>query len=158
MPPRKKPGSVPRFDGLTARSAVTSRVGAANRKKNTTPELLLRKALLASGARFTLHANDLPGCPDLVIRRHRIAIFCDGDFWHGRDWLKRRRTLAEGWNADYWVAKIERNRARDRIVTKSLRQLGWRLIRVWEGDVRRDPVRVATKILKVLRDGRQSKA
>lgn len=141
---------MPKFKGLTPRSATASRVGAANRKTNTAPEVMLRKALSASGLRFRLHATDLPGCPDLVIRRRKIALFCDGDFWHGRDWQNRRKKLADGWNAEYWVAKIERNRARDRVVTRALRRLGWRAIRVWEGEVRRDPARVATKILKLI--------
>ena len=142
---------MPKFNGLTPRSAATSRVGAANRKTNTSPEILLRKTLFASGLRFRLHAKDLPGCPDLVIRRRKIAVFCDGDFWHGRRWPKRRSKLAAGWNAAYWVAKIERNRERDRRVTSALRQLGWQVIRVWEGDVRREPLRVATKIVKVIK-------
>lgn len=75
-------------------------------------------------------------------------MFCDGDFWHGRNWLQRKRRLAAGWNAAYWVAKIERNRVRDRTVTIALRRLGWRVIRVWEGDVQRDPQRIAAKVLK----------
>src|SRR5688572_19254855 len=114
MPARKKSASMPKFKGLIPRSAATSRVGAANRKTNTAPEILLRKTLFASGLRFRLHATDLPGCPDLVIRRLKIAVFCDGDFWHGRRWPSRKSKLVAGWNAAYWVAKIERNRERDR--------------------------------------------
>jgi DNA mismatch endonuclease (patch repair protein) len=148
MQAHKKSASMPRFKGLTPRSAATSRVGAANRKMNTAPEILLKKAVLASGLRFVLHAKDLPGCPDLVIRRHRTAVFCDGDFWHGRHWARRRAKLLAGWNSTYWVAKIERNRQRDRRVTRALKRLGWQVIRIWEGDVKRDPGLVAAKILK----------
>jgi DNA mismatch endonuclease (patch repair protein) len=148
---RTKTALMPRFAGLAARSKATSRVGAANRKKNTAPEILLRKALAANGLRFVVHATDLPGCPDLVIRRYRIAVFCDGDFWHGRRWSVRKKKLAIGWNGEYWVAKIERNRRRDRIVTRALRKLGWRVVRVWEGDVRRNPERAVAKILRVRR-------
>jgi DNA mismatch endonuclease (patch repair protein) len=72
-----------------------------------------------------------------VIRRARVAVFCDGDFWHGRNWPQRRAKLARGWNASYWIAKIERNRARDRQTAKALRALGWHVVRVWESDVRR---------------------
>lgn len=158
MPSRTKSVSMPKFKGLTPRSATASRVGAANRKTNTVPEVMLRKALSASGLRFRLHATDLPGCPDLVIRRRKIALFCDGDFWHGRDWQNRKKKLADGWNAAYWVAKIERNRARDRVVTRALRRLGWRAIRVWEGEVRRDPARVATKILKLIQTAHLERA
>lgn len=92
----------------------------------------------------------LPGRPDLVVASAKVAIFCDGDFWHGRHWSKRRAKLAAGWNADYWVAKIERNRRRDRSVRSALRRRGWRVIRVWESDVRRSPSIVAQQILRVL--------
>lgn len=147
---RKKPALIPRFSGLAARSAATSRVGAANRKKNTAPEILLRKALSANGLRFGLQAKDLPGCPDLVLRRHRIAVFCDGDFWHGRGWAQRKRKLLAGWNAEYWVAKIARNRSRDRRNNCVLRRLGWQVVRVWEGDVRNDPDRAAARIQRLI--------
>jgi DNA mismatch endonuclease (patch repair protein) len=147
---RKKSRSTPRFRGLSPRNAATSRVGAANRKKNTGPELLLRRELSAAGLRFGLHAKDLPGCPDLVFRAQRIVIFCDGDFWHGRAWPNRKMKLAAGWNADYWLKKIDRNRQRDRAVTAALRRLGWRVIRVWEGEVRRDPLRVVIRIRKLI--------
>ena len=147
MTARRKPALMPRFSGLAPRSAATSRVGAANRKKDTAPEILLREALSAEGLRFVLHAKELPGCPDLVIQRYKIAVFCDGDFWHGRRWSARKDRLAAGWNGEYWVAKIERNRRRDRTVTSALRRLGWRIVRVWESDVRRKPERVVAKIV-----------
>lgn len=145
---------MPRFSGLAARSAATSRVGAANRKKNTAPEILLRKALSANGVRFVLHAKDLPGCPDLVFRRHRVAVFCDGDFWHGRGWRARKVKLATGWNASYWIAKIERNRKHDREVLRLLRSRGWTVLRFWETDVRRDPSAVAAIVVFHLRASR----
>jgi len=150
MPAKKNALSVPRFENYRPRNAEASRVGTGNRRQDTTPEILLRAALRAAGIRYRSNVKTLPGCPDIVLVRDRIAVFCDGDFWHGRDWQKRKKKLAEGWNAEYWVAKIERNRARDRVVTSALRRLGWRAIRVWEGEVRRDPVRVATKILKLI--------
>lgn len=146
----RKLALTPRFTGLAARSAATSRVGVANRKTNTEPEIMLRRAMSSSGVRFRLHAKDLPGCPDLVVRGRKIAVFCDGDFWHGRRWWTRKSQLAAGWNASYWVAKIERNRRRDRKVTRDLRASGWLVIRVWEGDVRRDPTRVAARILDTI--------
>ena len=130
---------MPRYENYRPRSAKASRVGASNRRQDTTPEILLRKALRAAGVRYRLHPPALTGRPDLVIARHRVVVFCDGDFWHGRKWSKRKGKLAEGWNASYWVAKIERNRQRDRQVTRVLRALGWTVVRVWESDVRRDP-------------------
>jgi DNA mismatch endonuclease (patch repair protein) len=75
------------------------------------------------------------------------VIFVDGDFWHGRNWEVRRAKLAVGSNAEYWVSKIERTRQRDRWVTAHLRRLGWRVIRVWESDIRRDEGEVARRLL-----------
>jgi DNA mismatch endonuclease, patch repair protein len=145
--------SVPRYENYRPRSAKTSRVGAGNRRQNTTPEILLRTALRARGVRFRSNVKALPGCPDLILERERIVVFCDGDFWHGRHWAKRKLKLLAGWNAEYWVAKIERNRARDRSVAGALRQLGWRVLRIWETDVRHDPARAADRIVQAMRPG-----
>lgn len=150
MPAKTRAVSVPRYENYRPRSAKTSRVGASNRRQNTTPEILLRKALWAAGVRYRLHPPALTGRPDLVIARHRVVVFCDGDFWHGRRWSERKRKLAEGWNAPYWVAKIERNRQRDRQVARVLRSLGWTVVRVWESDVRRDPTLAASNVLGVI--------
>lgn len=109
--------------------------------------MVLRRTLWAAGVRYRLHVRGLPGRPDLVVTRPRVAIFCDGDFWHGRHWSRRRERLAAGWNAAYWVAKIERNRKRDRIVNGLLRRQGWLVLRIWEGDLRKDPVKTARRIL-----------
>lgn len=138
---------VPRFDKLKARSATSSRVGAANRREGTAPEMILRRTLWAAGLRYRLHVRGLPGRPDLVVARWKIVVFCDGDFWHGRNWRHRRQRLGRGWNAAYWVAKIERNRKRDRTVNSQLRAQGWLVLRVWEGDLRSNPEKVAKQIL-----------
>ena len=120
-------------------------------EKTPSPEILLRKLLSSAGVRYRLHPQNVPGHPDLVIRRSRIVVFCDGDFWHGRHWARRRIKLARGWNADYWIAKIERNRRRDRLVTRRLRLLGWRVIRVWESEIQRNPKGVADSILDAIK-------
>lgn len=143
--------AAPRFTGLTARHAAASKVGAANKRKNTSPELLLRRALWAAGVRYRLHAADLPGRPDLVIRHAHVAVFCDGDFWHGKNWPRRRAKLEAGWNASYWVKKIERNRERDRQAAKALRAQGWHVVRVWESDVRRDPQQAVLRVQRAMR-------
>lgn len=140
------PGA-PRFEGLKPRSQAASRVGAANRRQNTKPEILLRRALWAAGVRYRLHVSDLPGRPDIVVRRAKLAIFCDGDFWHGRNWRSRKRKLQAGWNSAYWVAKIGRNRTRDRANDRALRMSGWTVMRVWETDVTRDTASAAQTIL-----------
>src|SRR5262245_59526580 len=109
MPARMCATAVPRYDSYRPRSTAASRVGASNRRQDTTPEILLRAALRACGVRYRSNVKTLPGCPDLILTHDRIAVFCDGDFWHGRDWSTRKRKLLTGWNAEYWVAKIERN-------------------------------------------------
>src|SRR5260370_40369919 len=91
-PAMKGSRSVPRYDSFRPRHAAASRVGAGNRRQDTTPEILLRQALRAAGVRFRLHPSTLPGRPDLVLMSDRIAVFCDGDFWHGRRWATRKQT------------------------------------------------------------------
>jgi DNA mismatch endonuclease (patch repair protein) len=77
-------------------------------------------------------------------------VFCDGDFWHGRDWTVRREKLAAGANPAYWHAKIESNMTRDAEQTAALKALGWTVVRVWETEVRRDVADVATRVQRLL--------
>jgi DNA mismatch endonuclease (patch repair protein) len=114
-------------------------VKRANRKTDTAHELLLRRVLWRRGLRFRKHAAGLPGRPDVVFPGARVAVFCDGDFWHGRDWPTRRARLARGTNAAYWLAKIARNLERDAEATALLERQGWLVLRLWETDVERDP-------------------
>lgn len=123
-----------------------ARIGA----RDTTPELLLRSALHSLGLRYRLHAPDLPGRPDIVFRRLRVAVFCDGDFWHGRDWARRRARLSQGSNAAYWIAKIESNMKRDRRNVRSLRDMGWTVVRLWERDIAADSQGCARRVTQVL--------
>jgi DNA mismatch endonuclease (patch repair protein) len=140
----------PRFDGFKPSSPIASSVGRANRKRGTAPERLLRRALREEGARFTTNAAQITGKPDIVFRPVRVAVFCDGDFWHGRDWIHRKRKLARGSNARYWIAKIAANRARDKRVSAILAAAGWLAIRVWESDVKGDPTAVARRLLRAV--------
>ena len=146
---RKRPRS-PSYHGLTPASATASRVGAGNQKRNTAPELLLRRALFSLGARYRIGPSSLPGRPDIAFLSSQVAVFCDGDFWHGRDWPKRKEMLARGNNSRYWVAKIQRNIDRDKTVVQTLTKLGWLTLRVWEGDIRNDPNKVAKHILRTV--------
>lgn len=96
---------------------------------------------------------DLPGLegrPDIVFPRAKLVVFCDGDFWHGKHWAERREKLARGHNADYWIAKIERNQKRDRDVSRRLRDQGWIVLRFWESEIRQDLDRVCEPILSIL--------
>jgi DNA mismatch endonuclease (patch repair protein) len=97
--------------------------------KNTKPELKLRALLEAAGLVFDLHANDLPGTPDIVLREQRIAIFVNGCFWHGHDCYLFR--LPEDRRA-FWKPKIEKTRGRDMRKRDALLAEGWRVLVVWE--------------------------
>jgi DNA mismatch endonuclease (patch repair protein) len=135
---------------------VTSRMMARVRHKDSKAELALRRALHAAGVRYRLHAPDVLGRPDIVIRSRRLAVFVDGDLWHGNPDEVRRRgraSLAELFptRTEWWVAKIERTVARDREVTEALRRQGWTVLRLWEHDVLRDPAGAAARVRRALR-------
>lgn len=140
----------PSFNGFTSSSETHSRAKRANRSSNTRPELTLRKALHRLGLRFRLKTEHLPGRPDLIFPRARIVIFCDGDFWHGRDWDNLRCSLRRRANADYWIAKIGYNRERDIVVTRQLERDGWRVIRLWESEILQDPEGTAKRVRRFL--------
>jgi DNA mismatch endonuclease (patch repair protein) len=142
---------VPRFATLKPSSESASRIKQRNRSRDTKAEMLLRKELWRRGLRYRLHAADLPGKPDIVFRRARVVVFCDGDFWHGRRWKVRREKLARGSNAPYWTAKIAANVNRDRRNTKTLRRSGWAVIRLWETDILRDVGRATDRVEGTLR-------
>ncbi len=113
-----------------ARSAVMRAV----KGRDTGPELLVRRTAHALGYRFRLHRKDLPGSPDLVFPRARLAVFVHGCFWHGHDCARGAR--APKTNADYWKAKIARNVARDARVSGELGALGWRTLTLWECELK----------------------
>lgn len=141
----------PSYKGRRPASPRATRAArGSSRKTATRCELLLRRHLFALGCRFRVDVGELPGRPDIVFSRARLAIFCDGDFWHGRDWPTRREKLARGHNGDYWIAKIERNMDRDLKVDRELREAGWIVLRFWESEIRRDPERVCEPILSIL--------
>ncbi|WP_137156484.1 very short patch repair endonuclease [Rhizobium sp. FKL33] len=112
------------------RSAVMRRV----KSKNTAPELKLRKLLTSLGYRYRLHRADLPGKPDLVFPGRRKLIFVHGCFWHGHDCPRGARAPKS--NADYWQAKIARNRARDAANLDALTSAGWQVLTVWECELK----------------------
>lgn len=103
--------------------------------KDTTIELLLRKALWERGVRYRKNYKKLIGKPDIAITKYKIAVFCDSDYWHGYDWENRNQRIKS--NRDYWVPKIERNMARDREVTEALQRDGWLVLRFWEWQIRK---------------------
>lgn len=123
------------------------------RSTDTSCELALRRELHRRGLRYRLHAKDLPGKPDVVFRRARVAVYVDGAFWHGHP----ERCRVPATNRSYWVKKIERNKARDARVNAELAGMGWRVIRLWDFEVKASPARCAARVRRVvlrrLRDG-----
>ena len=142
---------VPRFEQFGASSRQASKALSGSKSSDTGCERLLRSKLWRLGLRFRKNVADLPGKPDVVFPRQRIVVFCDGDFWHGRDWAKRRRKLERGSNAEYWVAKIGSNRARDRRHSRELQKQGWTVLRLWESDILSDALRLAREVEKLVR-------
>lgn len=133
-----------RMDRVTKdkRSLIMSRI----KGKNTRPETIMFDALEAIGLTFEKHYK-LLGNPDIAFVKEKIAIFIDGDFWHGRDFEKRKDKLPE-----YWVKKIGRNMRRDRRYRIKLREEGWTVIRLWEHRVLRRPSGCVNRILKLLEE------
>lgn len=141
---------VPKYAGLAPRSLKTSeRARASSRKKDTRCEMLLRRAMWRLGLMYRLHSQGLPGKPDIIFSANKIAVFVDGDFWHGRNLRTRIRKLSRGHNATYWIKKIRANVDRDRRNTSLLKKIGWHVIRVWESDVHRDSDAIARSISKI---------
>lgn len=116
-------------------------------RRDTGPERALRSALHRRGVRFRLHRRDLPGSPDIVLPRLRLAVFVDGCFWHGCP----EHAVAPKNNAAWWADKIATNRARDRRKDRELLELGWSVLHVWEHE---DPERVAARVARAWRRGR----
>lgn len=102
---------------------------------NTSIELQLRKALWKKGYRYRKNYRKLPGSPDIVLSKYKIAIFCDSEFFHGKDWEILKLRLEKGKNPDFWIKKIDRNRARDFENDKKLLFLGYTVLHFWGQDI-----------------------
>lgn len=107
------------------------------KSKDTSIEMLLRKALWHKGYRYRKNYKKLPGKPDIALTKYKIAIFCDSEFFHGKDWEVLKPRLEKGDNFEYWVKKISRNRERDDEINKQLLFAGWTVIRFWGKDIKR---------------------
>jgi DNA mismatch endonuclease (patch repair protein) len=118
---------MPRYDPLTKaeRSERMSRI----RSSDTKPELFIRRLVHGMGYRYRLHARDLPGSPDIVFRSRKKVIFVHGCFWHQHGCRQYRQPRT---NRDFWESKLAKNKARDRVVREELRKQGWKLLTVWE--------------------------
>ena len=108
--------------------------------KDTKPEIALRKALWHEKLRYRVNYKKLPGKPDIVFTKYRIAVFCDGDFWHGHE---------------FWQTKIRRNIERDNEVNQMLTALGWTVIRIWESDINKDISKCVETIKRAINSAQQ---
>ena len=122
----------PRFETTPEVSRRMSHV----RLKRGAAETLLAKALWHKGYRYRLNHRALPGSPDIALMKYQLAIFVDGEFWHGYDWERKKEKLRS--NRSYWIEKIEENIARDARDEARLTAMGWTVLRFWEKDVKKD--------------------
>jgi DNA mismatch endonuclease, patch repair protein len=126
-------------------------------RRDTAPERKVQAALRAASIRFQTHVPILGCVPDLVIRSARLAVFVDGDFWHGRLLVESgAAALRRSFNSNraFWLAKIHRNVERDQRQTRRLRRNGWSVVRLWEGDVLREPTAAVDRVARRMSDRR----
>ncbi len=126
---------------------------AAVRNKDSKAELALRRGLHSAGRRYSLHPKDILGRPDIAFRKQKVAVFVDGDFWHGVAWkargLQRLEDLFPS-RTQWWAAKIRRNVERDHEVTRRLTEQGWTVVRLWETDVLASPEEATERVQSAL--------
>lgn len=106
--------------------------------KNTSIEVRLCKALWQKGYHYRKNYKELPGSPDIVLTKYKIAIFCDGEFFHGKDWDKLKARLEKGEKGEYWIKKITRNMERDEEINKQLMFKGWTVLRFWGDEIKKN--------------------
>lgn len=123
----------PRFHGEVSEKSHKNM--SCIRGKDTSIEVTLRKALWAKGYRFRKNYKGLPGRPDIALIKYKIAVFCDSEFFHGKNWEVLKQKLESGKNPDYWIQKIERNIERDREKDLLLQAAGWTVIHFWGKDI-----------------------
>ena len=122
------------------RSFIMSQI----RGKDTSIEVSLRKELFSRGIRYRKNSSSIYGHPDISIKKYKIAIFCDGDFWHGYNWEETKQNIKS--NREFWIKKIEHNIDKDIEVNHVLAHMGYTVIRVWEHEIKKDLGGVASMI------------
>ncbi|WP_107960089.1 very short patch repair endonuclease [Neisseria cinerea] len=120
----------------------------SNKSKGTKPELALAKAMWALGLRYRKNSGSIFGKPDFSFKKYKVAVFVDGEFWHGKDWEQRKADIKG--NREFWIAKIERNIRRDMEVTGRLKAEGWTVLRFWSNDVVKNAGCHAEKVKEII--------
>lgn len=134
------------FNTTEIRSQIMSKIKSTETKS----EILLRKRLWSLGFRYRKNYNKLPGKPDIVFISKKIAIFIDGEFWHGYNWKVKKKRIKS--NREYWIPKIEKNIKRDKANNKNLKQRGWIVLRYWEHQIKHDIQRCIDQIVDLLKN------
>lgn len=129
---------VPRFEEANGfyTSKKRSKIMSGIKGKNTRPEVRLRKALWHAGLRYRKHDKHLPGTPDIISKKYKVAIFVDGEFWHGHNWSTKKASIKS--NRAFWIPKIERNIQRDTENTLALERLGYTVFRFWTHEIKHE--------------------
>jgi len=143
---------VPRFEeanGFYTTKARSELMGKI-RSKETKPEIKLRKMLWGLGIRYRKNVRKLPGTPDIVIRKYKLVIFIDGEFWHGHNWEKKKTKIKS--NRKFWIPKIERNMQRDRQCNELLAEKGFTVFRFWDSQIEKEFANCLFKILDYIDD------
>ena len=120
------------------------------KNKDSKIEVLLRKELWSRGIRYRKNVNRIYGKPDIVFIGKKIAVFCDSEFWHGYNWEERKKDFKS--HQEFWIPKIERNMERDAEVTAKLESEGWTVLRFWGNEIKKNTVRCADTIERVLEE------
>lgn len=121
----------------------------AVKNKDSAIEVLLRRELWRRGLRYRKNVAGLTGKPDIVFMGKKIAVFCDGDFWHGYDWENRKQDIKS--RKEFWIPKIERNMQRDIEVNEALERDGWLVLRFWGNEIKTNCSACADKIEMIFR-------
>lgn len=129
---------VPRFNEESGfyTTPERSKIMGKIRGKNTKPELAFRKALWQEGYRYRIDYKKLIGKPDIALKKYKTVIFIDGEFWHGHNWKERKHKIKT--NREFWIPKIERNIQRDEEVNLALDEMGYKVFRFWETEVKKN--------------------
>lgn len=138
---------MPKNKNKLSRSENMARVKA----KNTTFELMLRRKLWACGLRYRANDKTVFGKPDIVFKRKKIAVFIDSEFWHGKDFLENKNIPKT--NDEFWINKLKRNIERDKEVNAFLKNEGWRVIRIWSKDLKKNLSTYVESIYKEVKGG-----
>jgi DNA mismatch endonuclease (patch repair protein) len=124
------------------------------RSRNTKPEMALRKELWKLGLRYRANVRKLKGTPDVVFNKYKVVVFVDGEFWHGYDWEEKKNKIKS--NSEFWINKIERNMERDLETNTYFINLGYKVLRFWEGEIKKDLAGCTLKIIAAIADRKLS--